>query len=182
MQITPTAIPDVLLIEPKVFRDDRGFFLETFQANKYKAASITLPMVQDNYSGSRQGVLRGLHYQIHKPQGKLVSVVSGEVFDVAVDLRRSSPTFGRWVGVTLLAEEHRQIWVPPGFAHGFYVVSDWAEVLYKVTDFYDPASERTLIWDDAEVGICWPLRDGQKPLLSPKDAQGQPLSKSELFD
>jgi dTDP-4-dehydrorhamnose 3,5-epimerase len=181
MQMTPMAIPDVVLIEPKVFHDDRGFFLETFQTRKYAAAGINLPMVQDNHSGSRQGVLRGLHYQIHKPQGKLVSIVVGEVFDVAVDLRRSSPTFGRWVGVTLSAENHRQLWIPAGIAHGFYVVSDWAEVLYKVTDFYDPASERTLIWDDAEVGIHWPLRDGQQPLLSPKDAQGLPLSKAELF-
>jgi dTDP-4-dehydrorhamnose 3,5-epimerase len=175
------AIPEVILIEPKVFRDNRGFFLETFQAIKYRAASITQPMVQDNHSGSRQGVLRGLHYQIHKPQGKLVSVTVGEVFDVAVDLRRSSPKFGRWVGTTLSAENHRQLWVPAGFAHGFFVLSDWAEVTYKVTDFYDPASERTLIWDDAEVGIAWPLRDGQKPLLSPKDAQGLPLAKAELF-
>lgn len=181
MQITPTAIPDVVLIEPKVFRDDRGFFLETFQVNKYKAAGIAMPMVQDNYSGSRQGVLRGLHYQIHKPQGKLVGVVAGEVFDVAVDVRRSSPTFGRWVGVTLSAENRHQLWVPAGFAHGFYVLSDWAEVLYKVTDFYDPASERTLIWDDAEVAIRWPLRDGRKPFLSSKDAQGLPLTKAELF-
>lgn len=181
MQITPTAIPDIVLIEPRIFRDERGFFLETFQADKYKAAGIALPMVQDNYSGSRQGVLRGLHYQIHKPQGKLVSVVAGEVFDVVVDLRRSSPMFGRWVGVTLSAEDRRQLWVPGGFAHGFYVVSDWAEVLYKVTDFYDPSSERTLAWDDAEVGVRWPLRDGNKPLLSPKDAQGLPLSKAELF-
>lgn len=181
MQITPTAIPDVVIIEPKIFRDERGFFLETFQTNKYKAAGITLPMVQDNCSGSHQGVLRGLHYQIHKPQGKLVGVVAGEVFDVVVDLRRSSPTFGRWVGATLSAETRRQLWVPAGFAHGFYVLSDWAEVLYKVTDFYDPASERTLIWDDADVAIHWPLRDGRKPLLSPKDAQGLPLSKAELF-
>jgi dTDP-4-dehydrorhamnose 3,5-epimerase len=181
MQITPTAIPEVVVIEPKLFQDDRGFFLETFQANKYKAAGITVSMVQDNHSGSRQGVLRGLHYQIHKPQGKLVSVVAGEVFDVAVDLRRSSPTFRRWVGVTLSAENHRQLWVPVGFAHGFYVVSEWAEIIYKVTDFYDPASERTLIWNDPEVGVHWPLRDGRTPLLSAKDAQGLPLSKAELF-
>jgi dTDP-4-dehydrorhamnose 3,5-epimerase len=181
MQITPTAIPEVILIEPKVFRDERGFFLEVFQADKYKAAGVALPMVQDNHSGSHQGVLRGLHYQIHKPQGKLVSVVAGEVFDVTVDLRRSSPTFGRWVGITLSAQDHRQLWIPPGFAHGFYVLSDWAEILYKVTDFYDPTSERTLIWNDADVGIRWPLRDGRPPLLSPKDAQGLPLAKAELF-
>jgi len=181
MQITPTAIPEVVLIEPKVFRDDRGYFLETFQTNKYKAAGITLPIVQDNHSGSSQGVLRGLHYQIHKPQGKLVSVVAGEVFDVAVDLRRSSPTFGRWVGITLSAQSHRQIWIPPGFAHGYFALSDWVEVLYKVTDFYDPESERTLIWNDPEVAVRWPLHEGRKPLLSPKDAQGLPLSKAELF-
>lgn len=181
MQITPTAMPEVALIEPKVFRDDRGFFFEAFQAEKYRDAGITLPIVQDNHSGSRQGVLRGLHYQIHKPQGKLVSVVAGEVFDVAVDLRRSSPTFSRWVGVTLSAENHRQIWVPAGFAHGFYVLSDWAEVLYKVTDFYDPGSERTLIWNDPAVAIRWPLHEGRQPLLSSKDLQGLPLSKAELF-
>ncbi|HTU19573.1 MAG TPA: dTDP-4-dehydrorhamnose 3,5-epimerase [Gemmataceae bacterium] len=181
MQITPTAIPEVVTIEPRIFQDDRGFFLETFQANKYRVAGITLPMVQDNHSGSRQGVLRGLHYQIHKPQGKLVSVIAGEIFDVAVDLRRSSPTFGRWVGVTLSAENHRQLWVPMGFAHGFYTVSEWAEVVYKVTDFYDPSSERTLIWNDSDIGVRWPLRDGRPPLLSPKDAQGLPLSKAETF-
>lgn len=181
MQITPTAIPEVVMIEPRIFQDDRGFFLETFQANKYRAAGITLPTVQDNHSGSRQGVLRGLHYQIHKPQGKLVRVIAGEIFDVAVDLRRSSPTFGRWVGVPLSAENHRQLWVPMGFAHGFYSVSEWAEVVYKVTDFYDPSSERTLMWNDSDIGIRWPLYDGRPPLLSPKDAQGLPLSKAELF-
>ena len=181
MKITPLEIRDVIMIEPRVFQDDRGFFLETFQADKYVAAGITVPMVQDNHSGSRQGVLRGLHYQIHKPQGKLVSVMAGTVFDVAVDLRRSSPTFGRWVGATLSAGNHRQLWVPPGFAHGFYVLSEWAEVIYQVTDFYDPQSERTLIWNDATVGVRWPLLDGRAPLLSPKDAQGHPLAKAELF-
>ena len=181
MQITPLEIPEVVMIEPKIFQDDRGFFLETFQAQKYRAAGITTPLVQDNHSGSRQGVLRGLHYQIRKPQGKLVSVVAGEVFDVAVDLRRSSPTFGRWVGATLSARNHRQIWVPPGFAHGFYTLSEWAEIVYKVTDFYDPEGERTLIWDDAEVGVRWPLRDGRPPLLSPKDACGRRLSEADLF-
>ncbi|HEY7152478.1 MAG TPA: dTDP-4-dehydrorhamnose 3,5-epimerase [Gemmataceae bacterium] len=181
MHILHLDIPDVVLIEPRVFQDDRGFFLETFQADKYRAAGITAPMVQDNHSGSRQGVLRGLHYQIHKPQGKLVSVMAGTVFDVAVDLRRSSPTFGRWVGVTLSARDRRQLWVPPGFAHGFYVLSEWAEIIYKVTDFYDPQSERTLIWNDPAVGVRWPLLDGRAPLLSPKDAQGIPLAKAELF-
>jgi dTDP-4-dehydrorhamnose 3,5-epimerase len=181
MQITVTEIAEVVVIEPKLFRDERGFFLETFQTRKYAAAGIVQPMVQDNHSGSHRGVLRGLHYQIHKPQGKLVGVAVGEVFDVAVDLRRSSPTFGRWVGVALSAQNHRQLWVPPGFAHGFYVVSEWAEVIYKVTDFYDPSSERTLIWNDPQVGIRWPLVEGREPLLSPKDAQGLPLAKAELF-
>jgi dTDP-4-dehydrorhamnose 3,5-epimerase len=181
MKVTPTAIPEVVLIEPKVFKDDRGFFLETFQANKYAAAGVPPTLVQDNHSGSRRGVLRGLHYQITQPQGKLVSVVVGEVFDVAVDLRRSSPTFGQWVGATLSAQNHRQIWVPPGFAHGFYVLSDWAEVTYKVTAFYNPEAERTLIWDDPEVGIHWPLLEGRKPLLSPKDAQGRRLAQADLF-
>ena len=181
MQITPTSIPEVILIEPRLFVDERGFFLETFQARKNAAAGISQPMVQDNHSGSRQGVLRGLHYQIHNPQGKLVSVVVGEVFDVAVDLRRASPTFGRWVGVALSAQNHRQLWVPAGFAHGFYVVGEWAEVLYKVTDFYDPSSERTLLWNDPQVGIHWPLVDGREPLLSPKDAQGSTLANAETF-
>jgi len=181
MQITPTAIPEVVLVEPKVFQDERGFFLEMFQADKYRSAGIILPMVQDNHSGSRQGVLRGLHYQIRKPQGKLVSVVAGEIFDVVVDVRRSSPTFGRWVGATLSADNHRQLWVPMGFAHGFYTVSEWAEVIYKVTDFYDPDSERTLLWSDPDIGVRWPLREGRTPLLSSKDAQGLPLSKAELF-
>ncbi len=182
MQFTPTAIPDVVLIEPSVLTDDRGFFLETFQARKYAAAGITAPMVQDNHSGSRRGVLRGLHYQIRCPQGKLVSVLSGEIYDVAVDLRRSSPTFGKWVGLTLTASARRQVWVPPGFAHGFYVLSEWAEVCYKVTDFYNPESERTLIWNDPDVGVRWPLIDGEGPVLSPKDAAGLSLSKAELFE
>jgi dTDP-4-dehydrorhamnose 3,5-epimerase len=181
MNVTPTAIPEVVVIEPKVFHDDRGFFLETFQAEKYRAAGVQAPLVQDNHSGSRRGVLRGLHYQVRRPQGKLVSVVAGEVFDVAVDLRRSSPTFGRWVGVTLSADDHRQMWVPPGFAHGFYVLSEWAEITYKVTDYYDPEGERTLLWDDAGVGVRWPLLDGRPPLLSPKDARGRPLSEADLF-
>ena len=181
MQITPTAIPDVLVIEPRVFRDERGFFLETFQARKYAAAGVHAPLVQDNHSGSRRGVLRGLHYQVRCPQGKLVSVIAGEVFDVAVDLRRSSPTFGKWVGMTLSAEARRQVWIPPGFAHGFYTVSEWAEVCYKVTDFYNPECERTLLWNDPAVGVRWPLERGE-PLLSPKDARGLPLAELEVFD
>src|SRR4051812_39568245 len=157
MNFTPTAIPEVVLIEPRVFQDDRGFFLETFQQRKYAAVGIHVPLVQDNHSGSRRGVLRGLHYQVRQPQGKLVSAVVGEVFDVAVDLRRSSPTFGRWVGVVLSAQNKRQIWIPPGFAHGFYALSEWAEVHYKVTELYHPELERTVIWNDPELKIAWPL-------------------------
>jgi dTDP-4-dehydrorhamnose 3,5-epimerase len=182
MQITPQAIPDVVAIEPKVFQDERGFFLETFQAEKYRAAGITAAMVQDNHSGSRRGVLRGLHYQLRRPQGKLVSVTAGEVFDVAVDLRRSSPTFGRWVGMQLSAQDRRQMWIPPGFAHGFYVTSEWAEVCYKATDFYSPPDERTLLWNDPRVGVRWPLPEGAAPLLSPKDARGRPLDQAEVYE
>jgi dTDP-4-dehydrorhamnose 3,5-epimerase len=182
MNVIPTAIPDVVLIEPKVFQDPRGFFLETFQARKYTAAGITAPMVQDNHSGSRRGVLRGLHYQLCKPQGKLVSVIAGEVFDVAVDLRRSSPTFARWVGVALDTRQRRQLWVPPGFAHGFYVLSEWAEVIYKVTEFYDPADERTLLWDDAEIGVAWPLLNGLPPVMSDKDLRGKRLCEADMFE
>jgi dTDP-4-dehydrorhamnose 3,5-epimerase len=182
MQFAPMAIPEVVVIEPRVFTDDRGFFLETFQALKYAPAGVTAPMVQDNHSGSRRGVLRGLHYQIRCPQGKLVSVLVGEVFDVAVDLRRSSPTFGQWIGLTLTAKDRRQVWVPPGFAHGFYVLSEWAEVCYKVTDFYNPECERTLLWNDPEVGVRWPLADGAAPVLSPKDAVGSSLSRAEVFE
>ncbi len=182
MQCTPTAIPDVVIIEPRVFKDDRGFFLETYQVRKYAEAGIAAPMVQDNHSGSRGGVLRGLHYQIRCPQGKLVRATTGEVFDVAVDLRRSSPTFRRWVGVYLSAHNHRQLWVPPGFAHGFYITSDWAEVTYKVTDYWNPQCERTLLWNDPEIGVHWPLAGGKAPLLSPKDAEGLPLARAEVFE
>ena len=181
MQVTPTAIPDVLLIEPRVFKDDRGFFLETYQAQQYARAGVAASLVQDNHSGSRGGVLRGLHYQVRHPQGKLVRVLAGEVFDVAVDLRRSSPTFGQWVGAVLSAQNRRQLWVPAGFAHGFYVTSEWAEVTYKVTDYWHPEYERTLRWDDADVGIVWPLAGGKAPLLSPKDAAGTALAQAEVF-
>lgn len=182
MDFEPTAIPDVLLIRPKVFADDRGFFLETYQARKYAELGIPQPLVQDNLSGSRAGVLRGLHYQVRQPQGKLVSVLVGRVFDVAVDLRRSSPTFGQWVGVYLSAEDRQQVWIPAGFAHGFYVVSPWAEVAYKVTDFYSPEGERTLRWDDPRLNVPWPLIDGRPPTLSPKDAQGRLFADADLFD
>jgi dTDP-4-dehydrorhamnose 3,5-epimerase len=182
MQFMPTGIPEVVIIEPKVFGDERGFFMETYRQESFSQAGITARFVQDNHSGSRQGVLRGLHYQIRQPQGKLFRVVLGEVFDVAVDIRRSSPTFGRWAGAILSAGNRRQIWVPPGFAHGFYVLSEWAEIFYKVSDYYAPQWERTLLWNDPAIGIEWPLLPGSPPALSPKDLQGLPLDQAELFD
>ncbi|MEJ2710440.1 MAG: dTDP-4-dehydrorhamnose 3,5-epimerase [Anaerolineales bacterium] len=182
MKFTPTSIPDVILIEPRVFGDQRGFFMETYQARRFAAAGIPTEFVQDNHSGSQRGSLRGLHYQIHQSQGKLVRVVVGEVFDVAVDLRRSSPSFGRWESARLSAENKMQIWIPPGFAHGFYVLSDWAELVYKATDFYAPDWERTLLWNDPEIDIDWPLIEGQTPLLSTKDAQGTRFRDADTYD
>lgn len=182
MQFTPTAIPDVILIEPRVFAEERGFFMETWQARRFAAAGLDLRFVQDNHSRSAQGVLRGLHYQVQQTQGKLVRVVLGEVFDVAVDLRRGSPTLGRWVGVTLSAANKRQLWIPPGFAHGFYVTSEAAEFLYKCTDFYAPEHERSLRWDDPQLAIAWPLVGGAAPTLSAKDAAGVPFAEAELLD
>jgi dTDP-4-dehydrorhamnose 3,5-epimerase len=181
VKITRTAIPEVLVIEPVVHEDPRGFFVEAWHSTKYRDAGIDRPFVQDNQSRSTRGVLRGLHYQIEQAQGKLVRVSSGEVFDVAVDLRRSSPTFGRWTGVLLSGKNQRQIWVPPGFAHGFYVTSDSADVIYKCTDFYNPRSERTLRWDDAEVGIDWPLVEGRAPVVSAKDAAGLSLRTAPTY-
>jgi dTDP-4-dehydrorhamnose 3,5-epimerase len=182
MEFVPTSLPDVFLIKPRVYQDERGFFLETYQTEQFRAAGISLPFVQDNHSGSRQGVLRGLHYQLKQAQGKLVRVITGEIFDVVVDIRRSSPTFGEWVGKYLSAENKLQMWVPPGFAHGFYVLSAWAEVVYKVTAYYVPEWECSLLWNDSEIGIHWPLVNGQLPILSPKDAEGLPLLQAELFD
>jgi dTDP-4-dehydrorhamnose 3,5-epimerase len=179
MIVTPTAIPDVKLVEPKVFGDSRGFFFESWNRRALAAAGIDVDFVQDNHSRSGRGVLRGLHYQIERPQGKLVRVVAGEVFDVAVDLRRRSPTFGRWVGVTLSADNRRMFWIPPGFAHGFVVLSDSADFLYKTTDYWYPEHERTLLWNDPEVGIAWPY-DGA-PTLAPKDAAGKPLAATETY-
>ncbi len=182
MHVYPShEIPDILLIEPQIFADERGFLYEAYQARKYADAGIPTSFAQDNHSASRQGVLRGLHYQIRQPQGKLVRVVAGEVFDVAVDLRKSSPTFARWTGQRLSADNRRQIWIPPGFAHGFYVLSPWAEVLYKASDFYDPAAERTLLWNDPGLNIDWPLIDGQPPLVSPKDARGASFAQAEVY-
>jgi dTDP-4-dehydrorhamnose 3,5-epimerase len=182
MQFIPTSIPDVILIELQVRGDARGFFMEVYHAQRFAENGIPDSFVQDNHSGSQRGALRGLHYQIRQAQGKLVRVVAGEIFDVAVDIRCSSPTFGQWVGATLSAENKRQIWVPPGFAHGFYVISEWAEVVYKVTDLYAPQWERTLLWNDPALGIVWPIPAGEQPLLSPKDLQGRLLSEAELFD
>jgi dTDP-4-dehydrorhamnose 3,5-epimerase len=182
MQITPTTLPDVYLIEPKVFGDERGFFMETYQAQIFTEAGLPTSFVQDNHSRSRQGTLRGLHYQIRQAQGKLVRVIIGEVFDVAVDIRRSSPTFGHWVGTYLSAQNKKQLWVPPGFAHGIYVTSNWAELLYKATDFYAPEWERAIRWDDPDLAIDWPLDGGQPPILSARDSQGKTLREAEIFD
>ena len=182
MQATRLAIPDVVLIEPKVFGDARGFFYESFNQRAFNQATGTdHQFVQDNHSRSAQGVLRGLHYQIQQPQGKLVRVVRGAVIDVAVDIRKSSPTFGQWVAEELSEDNHRQLWVPPGFAHGFVVLSEMAEFLYKTTDYYAPAFERCIAWDDPTLAIDWKL-SGRQPLLSAKDAQGLPLATAELFD
>jgi len=182
MQFIPTAIPDVILIQPDVRGDARGFFMETFHEEKFHQAGIETHFVQDNHSGSRKGILRGLHYQIHQAQAKMVRTISGSVFDVAVDLRRSSPTFAKWVGCVLSAENRTQIWVPRGFAHGFYVLSDWAEIAYKADDFYAPEHERTLLWNDPTVKIDWPISPEEAPLLSGKDSQGSLLQDCELFD
>ncbi|MBX9870520.1 MAG: dTDP-4-dehydrorhamnose 3,5-epimerase [Burkholderiaceae bacterium] len=180
MQATPTAIPEVLLIEPKVFGDARGFFFESYNARAFAhAVGLDVSFVQDNHSRSARGVLRGLHYQLKQPQGKLVRVVRGSVYDVAVDVRRSSPTFGRWVGVELSESNQRQLWVPAGFAHGFLVTSDSADFLYKTTDYYAPEHERCIAWNDLAIGIEWPL-DGA-PALSAKDQQGVPLARAEVF-
>ena len=182
MKATRLAIPEVVLIEPKVFGDARGFFFESFNQKAFNEATGTNhQFVQDNHSRSAKGVLRGLHYQIQQPQGKLVRVVRGAVLDVAVDIRKSSPTFGQWVAEELSEDNHRQLWVPPGFAHGFVVLSEMAEFLYKTTDYYAPAFERCIAWDDPTLAIDWKLA-GRQPLLSAKDAQGLPLAKAELFD
>ena len=182
MEFERTTIPDVIVLQPKILGDDRGFFMETFRADDFAASGIAGLFVQDNHSGSQQGILRGLHYQIRQVQGKMVRTVSGEIFDVAVDLRRSSPTFGRWESVRLSAKNKKQLWIPPGFAHGFYVLSEWAEVIYKATDYYAPAWERSLLWNDPALGIEWPLLNGQPPILSQKDIQAKLLSEAELFD
>jgi len=180
MKVIATQLPEVLIIEPKVFGDERGFFFESFNARAFtEATGVSLPFVQDNHSRSRQGVLRGLHYQIDNAQGKLVRCTAGEVLDVAVDIRRSSPNFGKWVAVTLSAQNSRQLWIPPGFAHGFLVKSEFAEFLYKTTDYYDPASERSIRWDDPALGIDWQLTEA--PQLSAKDEAAKTLAEADVF-
>ena len=180
MKVTPTGLPGVLLIEPRVFGDSRGFFFESWNEREFERIGIRARFVQDNHSRSGQGVLRGLHYQIRRPQGKLIRVVAGEIFDVAADIRRSSPTFGRWEGVRLNAELHKMLWIPVGFAHGFCVLSDFAEVLYKATEFYAPEDERCILWNDPELHIDWPI-PGDAPALSAKDAAGTRLRDAEVF-
>lgn len=180
MKVIQTAIPDLLILEPKVFGDARGFFMESFNARSFQEATgLNVDFVQDNHSRSAKGVLRGLHYQIQQAQGKLVRVVRGSVFDVAVDLRKGSPTFGKWEGVELSEENNRQFWIPPGFAHGFLVTSESADFLYKTTDYYAPEHERSLAWNDPDVGVEWPL-DGE-PLLSAKDLAGKSLDQCEML-
>jgi len=180
MKITPTSLPEVLLIEPRVFGDPRGFFYESWNERAFAAAGINAHFVQDNHSRSEKNVLRGLHYQIRQTQGKLIRAMAGSIFDVAVDIRRSSPRFGQWVGIHLTAENHDALWVPPGFAHGFCVVSEFAEVLYKATDFYAPEHERSILWNDPAIGIVWPLSGA--PLLSAKDTNAVSLASAEVFD
>jgi dTDP-4-dehydrorhamnose 3,5-epimerase len=179
VKVEPASIADVLVLEPKVFGDARGFFMETWNARVFAEAGIDARFVQDNQSRSSKNVLRGLHYQMLQPQGKLVRVTAGEIWDVAVDLRRGSPTFGRWTGAKLDAVSHRMLWVPPGFAHGFLVLSEHADVLYKASDFYAPAHERTLLWNDPAIGIEWPL-DGE-PVMTDKDRRGTPLAQAETY-
>ena len=180
MEIIPTSIPDLLIVEPKVFGDDRGFFFESFNQKAWnEATGLNLPFVQDNHSRSARNVLRGLHYQIQHPQGKLVRTLVGEIYDVVVDIRQKSPTFGKWEGVTLSAENKRQLWVPEGFAHGFLVVSEVAEVLYKTTDYWYPEFERSIIWNDPTLAIEWPLAG--EPVLAKKDAAGLSFEKAEKF-
>jgi dTDP-4-dehydrorhamnose 3,5-epimerase len=180
MKLIPTKIPDVLLIEPKVFGDERGFFYESWNRKSMQSIGLDVDFVQDNHSKSQKNVLRGLHYQIEHPQGKLVRVIAGEVFDVSVDLRKSSPTFGQWVGFTLSAENKRIAWIPPGFAHGFCVTSETAEFLYKTTDYWSPEHERSLLWSDPTLAIDWPI--DEMPLLATKDANGIDLSRCEIYD
>jgi dTDP-4-dehydrorhamnose 3,5-epimerase len=182
MEFVPTRLPDVIVIRPKVFEDARGFFMDTWHRQRFEQEGIDANFVQDSHSGSKAGTIRGLHYQIKQAQGKLIRVVKGEAFDVAVDIRRTSPDFGQWAGEVLSAENRKMIWIPPGFAHGFLVLSETAELEYKLTDFYAPDHERTLLWEDPDIGIDWPLLDGEKPELSDKDSLGVPLKDADVYD
>ncbi len=181
MKYTQLSIPDIVLMEPQVFEDHRGFFMETFREDKFKKSVVPAAFVQDNHSKSTQGILRGLHYQIKHPQGKLVRVISGEVFDVVVDLRKTSPFFGKWSGAILSAENKKMLWVPPGFAHGFYVLSNEAEFTYKCTDYYAPEHERCILWNDPAIAVDWPIIPGPSPILSQKDKDGFTLENAEVF-
>jgi dTDP-4-dehydrorhamnose 3,5-epimerase len=182
MEVVETALAGVRLLGPRVFRDDRGFFLESWNARTFAALGLALDFVQDNHSRSARGTLRGIHYQVERPQGKLVRVVRGRVYDVAVDLRRSSPTFGQWFGTELSEDNHHQLWVPPGFGHAFYVMSDTADFLYKCTEFYEPGLDRALRWDDPTLAIDWPIPAGETPVLSGKDLAAPLLADAELYD
>jgi dTDP-4-dehydrorhamnose 3,5-epimerase len=181
MEFRRARIPDLVLVCPRVFDDERGFFLEMWQEGRFIEAGIGVDFVQENHSRSVRHTLRGLHYQIQQPQGKLVSVIRGSVFDVAVDMRKSSPTFGEWVGEVLSDSNHSQLWIPPGFAHGFLVLSESADFVYRCTDYYSPASERCVRWDDPDLGIAWPIDPGTQPIVSPKDANGVSLRLAECF-
>jgi dTDP-4-dehydrorhamnose 3,5-epimerase len=181
MKVTAAAIPDVRILEPQVIEDPRGFIMETYQARDLESVGVQAGFVQENHCESICGVLRGLHYQIQQPQGKLIRVLAGEIYDAVVDLRKNAPTFAHWLGINLKASEHRLLWVPPGFAHGFYVLSDRAVVLYKLTDFYAPRFEHTLIWNDPDLKITWPLPPGQSPILSAKDAAGKSWKETEYY-
>jgi dTDP-4-dehydrorhamnose 3,5-epimerase len=181
MEFEPTEIPDVIVVHPRVFGDERGFFFESWEERKFAAAGLGMRFVQDNHSRSMRHTLRGLHYQIQQPQGKLVRVVRGEVFDVAVDMRRSSPTYGRWVGIVLSEQNRRMLWVPPGFAHGFLTLSDSADFLYRCTDFRAPAHERAVIWNDPDLQVAWPLLEGVTPLVSVKDAAAVRFRDAQTF-
>jgi len=181
VKVIETEIPEVKILEPAVFGDDRGFFMESWNAESFAKAGLDLKFVQDNHSRSQKNVLRGLHYQLQQTQGKLVRVVTGAVFDVAVDIRRNSPTFGRWVGVELSETNHRMLWVPEGFAHGFLTLRDGTDLTYKCTDFYAPKHDRAIIWNDPDLKIAWPLPAGATPLVSAKDAAGLPLARADVF-
>ncbi len=182
MEFRKLTIPDLKIVKPTIFEDQRGYFFEVFQLKEFKTNNIVEFFVQQNQSGSKKGVLRGLHYQVNKSQGKLVRVLHGEIFDVAVDLRQKSPTFGLWEGVVLNDKEKSQLWIPSGFAHGFLVLSEWADVQYSTTDYYSPSDERTILWDDPDLGILWPLNVGQIPIISDKDSKGKTFREAEKFD